>query len=151
VERIFFPDGLESGYLDDDEQLTAREVAEYIWSVIQHQREIPTVLERLMYQFNNYAIRDPEDSLAEMNVTKAEQQRILDLIEREPEAGAAEFVQLVLDRARSQGATMRCFPAHDTNEVYCIDGASGVDSVHDFLFGNFDFVQHLPFITVMDS
>jgi len=153
VEEIFFPEGYESRAWDDEEDtITARMLAEQLWKDIQEQRQIDDVISRLVFMCRErYYIRDVEDALQTMNVPKEEQEKLFDLEEQDPAAFGKAVIELMVEKARSYGASMRCFPPHDTKEVYLLGYGSGCGPVEQEMFNNFDFLEHLPFVVVMES
>jgi hypothetical protein len=153
VEKIFFPNGYEYDSWDDDkEEITPRLLAETIWKDIQEQQQTDDVLGRLAFMcWDRYSIRDPEDALMTMRVPKREQEKLFDLKARDPEAFVVEMLNLMIEKARNYGATIRCFPPHDTKEIYLLSYGSGCGVAEGVMFNNFDFMEHLPFVVVMES
>lgn len=152
VESLFFPNGFDDSYwADEDEHVTATELAEVLWRDILDQRKIPDVVERVMRMCNdNCYTRDMGDALGTMEVSREEAAKLL------PEGTyqenvTPEFIHLALDKARRQGAAVHRFPEHDTTEVYCLAYGSGCGAAEQAMFNNTDFLEHLPFVLVMES
>lgn len=144
VEQIFFPDGYEYNSWDDyGEDITARLLADKLWEDIQDQRESPDAKSRILWSCNNYAIRDLDDALQTMNASEQDRERIWDLQnsddQQDHERAADEFIKLALDKARTQGAAVDCYPPHDTDEVYLLSYGSGCGIAEGVMFNNFDF------------
>ena len=158
VEKLFFPDGWHDAeaYQDmwrpegEDEPITARFLAKTLWADIVEQRKVDDVRNRIIATCMHYAIRDIEDALDEMRIPKEKREHLSSLI-NDDEAFEIAFVNLILEKARSHGAMMQCFPAKDTNEVYLLSYGSGDCTAASIMFGNFRFLEHLPFVVVMDS
>jgi len=154
VEKLFFPNGYESDYCDDEEAdpVTARLLAEKLWEDIQEQRQIDDVHGRIafMCRERDY-IRDAEDALQTMGIPKAEREQLFALEEQDAAAFGEAVINLMIEKARSYGASMRRFPAHGTKEVYLLGYGSGCGAVEEEMFNNFDFLEHLPFVAVMES
>lgn len=155
VEKIFFPKGYESrhGWYDEEAaKVTARDLAEKLWEDIQEQRQIDDVIGRLAFMCRErYYIRDVEDALLTMNIPRSEQEKLFDLEEQDSAAFGKAVIELMIEKARSYGASMRCFPAANTKEVYLLGYGSGCGPVEQEMFNNFDFLEHLPFVIVMES
>jgi len=156
VEKIFFPNGYDyhSYWYDDGEEppVTARMLAEKLWEDIQEQRQTDDVIGRLAFMCRErYFIRDADDALCTMGVPKRERELLYALEKQDRSAFGEAFINLMIEKARSYGASIRCFPPKDTKEVYLLGYGSGCGPVEQAMFNTFGFLAHLPFVVVMES